>query len=200
MDNKTCLKCLKTLNISAFTINRQKTDQLSDYCKQCHATIIKNSTNKTKALNKEKLLSNTLNQPELKKRCRICKTLKPITSEYFYIDLTRSDGFNSGCKDCFKILQKSPNRIYNFIKSQAKQRNIVFNLSRDEYKQISSMPCFYCGSKTDGWLDRKDNNSIYDINSVVSSCKLCNRMKYTLHHKDFINHAIKISNNHSIKL
>lgn len=82
--------------------------------------------------------------------------------------------------------------------SNAFRRNIEFNLTFDQAKDLFSKECFYCGKKKDGKLsgiDRLDsqNKGSYCVQNCVSCCKTCNFMKGTLGAKQFLEQCISIS-------
>lgn len=72
---------------------------------------------------------------------------------------------------------KSNSRYKQCIRN-AKFRNVVFDLSLDQHKElIKTGLCHYCNqslNKTGGGLDRKDNNTGYLFDNCVSCCGRCN--------------------------
>lgn len=66
-------------------------------------------------------------------------------------------------------------------------------LSLDNFSQLFTAECFYCGSATNGGLDRVDNSRGYCNDNVVPCCKPCNYMKRDLTQADFLSHINKIS-------
>lgn len=94
-------------------------------------------------------------------------------------------------------------------KAKAKQRNLVFDLDDNLFKEMIEKNCYYCGqapyskfkrkwkNKTYYYngVDRVDNNIGYTMNNVVTCCKICNYMKRTLSKCEFIEHITKIFNN-----
>lgn len=102
------------------------------------------------------------------------------------------------------------NRIYdNYLKS-SKARNLVFEISRESFKEIASKNCHYCNEpppyktykmceKNGGvnyhGLDRVDNNVGYVISNVVPCCEQCNRTKLDYDLRDFLLQIKKIYEN-----
>ena len=104
-------------------------------------------------------------------------------------------------------------RIYDLYKRRAKKKNIDFSLTKDEFKELSSSCCYYCGeppsmlyrhkqTKTSererenseylyNSLDRIDSSLGYTLDNVRPSCKCCNTMKWN-HGEDFFKERIKI--------
>ncbi len=89
--------------------------------------------------------------------------------------------------------------LYASYKSGAKKRNLVFDLTIDQFKDITSRYCDYCGIKplqiktgrrshgqyTYNGIDRVDNTKGYTIDNVTACCKICNRAKREMSHAEF---------------
>lgn len=78
---------------------------------------------------------------------------------------------------------RTPKRKYSQARSNAKQKNIQFLLTMEEYLELYKKPCFYCGKAsgdTGCGLDRVDNTIGYMITNVVPCCSHCNQMKINL--------------------
>ena len=142
------------------------------------------------------------------KKCIYCKTMKPVTDYYGKKKL------QDYCKPChiesviksnkknikrvkayYKMTQRSPNLIYSIKKANAKEENINFTITKEEFLTWyaeQTLICHYCGiaqddfSKTkDGFLtnkanlslDRKDNLEGYELSNLVLSCNRCNMIK-----------------------
>jgi hypothetical protein len=105
--------------------------------------------------------------------------------------------------------------IYRRIVQSAKKRGIDFKLTRPEVIDLSLQNCHYCGAEPnnktevtkilkDGTsrtytplfrngIDRKDNSEGYEINNVVTCCKICNRAKNSMNYDDFVTHLNNLS-------
>jgi hypothetical protein len=82
-------------------------------------------------------------------------------------------------------------------RQSARKRHLLFSISLEVFKNLSSLPCHYCGSapsnlsRTAGgdwsWngLDRVDSRKGYVIENVVPCCKICNRAKGALSVAEF---------------
>lgn len=83
-------------------------------------------------------------------------------------------------------------------KRDARKRSRVFDLTQEEFRQITSEPCHYCGAepatviKTSGngaytynGLDRLDNGKGYEWSNVVPCCSHCNYAKRGLSYREF---------------
>lgn len=79
-------------------------------------------------------------------------------------------------------------------KVNARIRGIDFKLTMEDFSSFWQKNCAYCNDyiETIG-LDRIDNKRGYDINNIISCCRLCNFMKKSLSTKVFLNQCEKIS-------
>lgn len=68
-------------------------------------------------------------------------------------------------------------------------------ISLEDFSEITSQPCEYCGEKTVGGLDRVNNFLGYEKSNVVSCCKVCNYMKNKLPFEEFKIHIKKVYEN-----
>lgn len=94
---------------------------------------------------------------------------------------------------------------FNFMlrdyKRNAQFRNIDFELTTEEFRDVTQLPCAYCGAaptatcytnnKYNGTciangIDRVDSAQGYFIVNVVACCKQCNRAKRDLPLDDFL--------------
>jgi len=92
------------------------------------------------------------------------------------------------------------NRLYPFYRNAAKRRNLLFDLSRDEFNSMLIKNCYYCGSypsnisKSEHYngdfiysgIDRKDNEIGYTLKNCVPCCIICNRAKNSLSFDEFL--------------
>jgi len=81
---------------------------------------------------------------------------------------------------------------YYALKRRATQNNKLVTITFDEFKNIKTDNCYYCGVSNyllmfycglmginTPWMtiDRKDNNKGYTPDNVVPACFLCNKIK-----------------------
>lgn len=119
---------------------------------------------------------------------------------------------------CLRKIRKSDvdsafNVLYNEYKYSAIYRNYCFELTKEEFKVITSNNCYYCtreplnirkpnstinkeleNYKFNG-IDRVDNTKGYTTDNCVPCCEVCNRMKRTMEFEEFKAHITKIYNN-----
>lgn len=131
------------------------------------------------------------------KLCPQCGEFKSIDN--FQLKPRSIDGYCEYCHDC---LNYSLKRRYSRYMRRAKNSNMEFNLSIQDFDTITSKPCAYCGKysvtyqgKDINGIDRVDSNFGYIKENVVPCCTICNRMKLDYKKEDWIN-QMKLILNH----
>lgn len=107
------------------------------------------------------------------------------------------------------------NQIYCYYRKNARDRKIIWKLSRDKVKELIFSPCYYCGitagtvTKVD-WITKRPNtlpnNGIDRLNSsleynnenCVPSCFTCNFAKRLMTVSEFVCWAKQIAELHSL--
>lgn len=91
--------------------------------------------------------------------------------------------------------------VINNYKQRAKKRGYEYNLTEEQFEEITQQPCYYCGAKPDNvkkqqycngayiynGIDRVDNAKGYTTDNVVPCCKTCNSAKGQLTMQEFKN-------------
>ncbi len=86
------------------------------------------------------------------------------------------------------------NNVYNYYKSNAKKRNLEFNLSKEQFVELTQKNCTYCNAKPSNLkssknyygsflyngIDRIDSSKGYLIDNCTTCCKNCNYAKSQL--------------------
>lgn len=86
----------------------------------------------------------------------------------------------------------------NYLKG-AGLRNMLFELSVEQFKNMVQMPCHYCNTYNENeviGIDRMNSSIHYTESNCVPCCNICNMMKHTLSKNDFIRQVHKIAMNH----
>lgn len=100
------------------------------------------------------------------------------------------------------------NRVFKAYIQGSRERGLPFDLTKSEFKYITSEPCHYCGTlpkqvstatnaksshenKRHGTyihngIDRKDNSLGYLLTNSVPCCKICNRAKSGMAYDEFV--------------
>lgn len=97
------------------------------------------------------------------------------------------DRVKSTCSEC------SPELVYRQYEYKAKERNLTFRLSLEDFEKLISQPCHYCGEYEVMGVDRVDNRIGYLVSNSVPCCMECNFMKRTMDKHRFVNRAVKIA-------
>ena len=102
-------------------------------------------------------------------------------------------------KDRLDEYKKAPHTRYKNYQRNAKQKNRNFDLSEDDFTEITKQSCIYCGEYSDTYngelfngIDRIDSNLGYSMDNCVPCCATCNRMKMDMNVNDWIGKMKKI--------
>jgi hypothetical protein len=80
-----------------------------------------------------------------------------------------------------KSIRHTPIGRFKQGKQSAKERNLKWTLSFDEYKLLISKVCHYCKQSLEGFcgtsLDRIDNSMGYIASNVLPCCGKCNNIR-----------------------
>ena len=92
------------------------------------------------------------------------------------------------------------NSRYISYKTGANQRNISFDLSREEFVKFIDKDCHYCGKPVNFvGIDRINSLKGYSIDNTVSCCTHCNIIKLDVPYNTFLRKIIDIYNNLNLK-
>lgn len=94
---------------------------------------------------------------------------------------------------------KKINLLWSHYRNSGKNRNIEFNLSREEIKTLVESYCYYCGIVPSNsmsscnkkhrfvyqGIDRIDSSKGYITGNVLPCCRPCNTAKGVLHIREF---------------
>ena len=92
------------------------------------------------------------------------------------------------------------NQLFTSYKRGAMRRSYIFELTKEEFKNLTSSNCFYCGIPPErvhigkgsyspyvcNGVDRVDNSKGYIIENCVPCCKNCNIAKSTMGKSEFL--------------
>ncbi len=97
--------------------------------------------------------------------------------------------------------------LYRHYKQNAKQHSRSWELTEEQFKELTLSPCHYCGrppqqvtryekyngNYTYNGLDRKDNGQGYVSSNAVPCCSDCNFLKVHRDYNGFLGHVEKIA-------
>lgn len=89
---------------------------------------------------------------------------------------------------------------WSYYRSNARKRNIAFELDRASFEDLIKQDCVYCGevAKPLNGVDRKDNAQGYTTWNSVACCEICNHMKYVLSPDAFVQKCIQVAEKHKL--
>jgi hypothetical protein len=90
-----------------------------------------------------------------------------------------------------------PTKYRSYV-ARANKMGIPFDLTIEEFNQLLSAPCVYCGSTASICIDQIECSEGYSKDNVQPCCYLCNQMKYNNPVEVFLKQVKRIYN-HSIK-
>lgn len=233
---KFCGGCKLEKFTEDFHKNKNSASGLNSYCKSCRHIKILEKEYDNKGLSRPVLEINGFTPKttfinltgKVFGRLTVIKPISKYGTSYFWEcecscgnvvnvpthSLQTGDTKSCGCYRKEFISQKSKKEygyaakkhIYNTYKYGAKRRNLEFNLSLEEFFNISQKNCAYCGVKPSSifksvhnngdfiynGIDRVDNNIGYVITNVAPCCWECNKTKLVSSLSDFYAHIIKV--------
>ena len=128
------------------------------------------------------------------------------------ITIVQVGHLNSGQTKSCGCLSKLPkgegafNALYYKYGWDASKRGLSFDLTKEEFKNLTSKNCYYCGvppkqeythTVRSGFcvyngIDRVDNTKGYSTDNCVPCCGICNLMKRGLSYDEFISRVEQI--------
>ena len=141
-----------------------------------------------------------------------CGKLKSLRVSH----VSEKDTQSCGCKKMTHFKKQGANRILNSsfsgYKRFSKKIGRQFSITFLDFAEIVKNPCFYCGHAGDvkylttlhgkstitdifNGIDRKDNSIGYVKENCLPCCKMCNYMKGSYGHEEFISKCHLISSN-----
>lgn len=204
---KFCSCCKEFLSIDMFYKNKSTNDFLSQYCKICSKIKNRKSRNKKFPIDldfSEKLKLQAELKLDNKKFCKKCGFIKD-RSDFFNDKSKGKDGKSTWCKQCHSLWKEgrrqNPSSHENFlsIKSRARYCEKKFEVSEEDYLEMSKQDCVYCSEPSNGGIDRIDSDIGYTYENIQPCCTICNRMKMDHSDEFFREHLIKIVKNLELK-
>lgn len=131
-----------------------------------------------------------------------CGNIKDISGG----DLRSGKTGSCGCLGKLPKGESAFNSTYSQYRRNAAKRNLEFLLSKDQFRELTSSYCYYCGrfpsnsrisnngDFTYNGIDRMDNTKGYTIDNCVPCCKTCNKAKNNNTKEEFINWILRVYN------
>lgn len=115
--------------------------------------------------------------------CTLCNRIKNTLEMNCFIGICVHIHNYQLNKECLypQLFPNNKLTYFNRFKKQAISRNIIFELTEQNFNDIISNKCFYCGKENTinhkNGIDRIDSQIGYIINNCYSCCKTCNFIK-----------------------
>lgn len=200
---KVCSTCKRELSFDNFTKDSTTKTGLATLCKDCQKEQRKRRKSKIDRWFEDNK-----------------KHVKEQKHQYYQEHAEERIAYNSERKEYFKEKRKeyeSENiekvreqrararkklkARYRKYKIGAKDRGFVFELTLEEFDEMTQMPCEYCGGYSDevdgvkfNGIDRINTLDGYVYDNCVPCCEMCNRMKMAYDLMAFLEHVKKIVN------
>jgi hypothetical protein len=162
--------------------------------------------------NLQVIRESTIEERKYGRRTYLCKCL--LCGNCCFIIMSNLKGNRT--KSCGCLVKKpigiaALETTYTRYIRGAKKRNLEFSLTLDEFKEITSSICYYCGSLPNttagkghngdyihNGIDRINNKEGYTKENSVACCPVCNYMKNKLDINTFLN-KVELIYNYIIK-
>lgn len=182
---KVCSHCKGEFPLSEFCKDKTKKDGLSGLCKLCLSEQnerYKERHRKWREEHREELRARDRDPDRKEKR-------KRYREEHKEQERARRKYYDTTLKG-----------RYSIYKQGAKQRNIKFNLTLEEFDELTKQSCLYCGGfngECDGvpysGVDRIDSKGGYEKINCIPCCEVCNKMKLDYDMLEWLKHIKKIA-------
>ena len=200
---KVCSACKRELRFDQFTKDSTTKTGLAALCKDCQKQQRKDRKPKIDAWledNKERIKEQRYQYT--KEHAKEKRAYNQANKEYFAQKRKEYEAENiDKVKAQRQKYRTSAKGRYKKYEREAKERNLSFDLSIDEFDAMTKQPCFYCGEfgkERDGvnynGVDRINSLDGYSMSNCVPCCETCNRMKTNHDLHDFLEHVKKIVN------
>jgi hypothetical protein len=96
-----------------------------------------------------------------------------------------SDDFRKKDSAYHKLYLKTPKGKLIAYKRGAKSRELSFLLTVEQFNNLISQSCHYCGGEGGG-IDRLHRHLGYELRNCVPACYRCNLSKHTMNEQEFM--------------
>lgn len=197
-----CSKCKRELSLDMFTKDCTKKNGLSTLCKDCQKQQRKDRKPKIdKWFEENQEHTKEYHKQYSKEHAEEKRTYNQVNKEYFKQKRKEYEQENiDKVREQRRKYRKSLKARYKKYELGAKKRNLVFELTIEEFDQITRRSCLYCGEFSDqrdgipfNGVDRIDSSEGYTSLNCVPCCEMCNRMKLDYDMLDWLRHIKKIA-------
>jgi hypothetical protein len=131
--------------------------------------------------------------------CKNCNFIKKALDAHTFLKRCRHISMLHGGvgEECKQAWSDSTGGSYTSYRSRAKNKDLEFALTEDEFFHLKQLPCGYCQKENtfrhSNGIDRKDNTIGYTPTNSITCCGECNKMKGPLGHDTFIQHCKQVA-------
>lgn len=177
--------------------DKQAYNMFKKSCYYCNGKSVEKLTGIDRLMsNKEYTAENTV------PCCKLCNYMKNTLNPHNFVRMAiHIATFNKLFKGELypEVFTSSTARDYEDYKERALSKEWEFDLTEDEYDEITNKSCYLCGKiQINGYcngIDRIDSNKGYVDGNMKASCKPCNIMKREFEYIDFLCKVDDISKN-----
>lgn len=199
---KVCSMCKRELRFDMFTQDSTTKTGLSALCKDCQKEQRKKRKPKIDqwfADNQDRVKAQRSKYS--KDHAEEKRAYNQANKEHFKEKRKEYEARNiDKVREQRKRYRSSLQARYTKYRIGAEKRNFVFELSLEEFDNITKQPCLYCGEfngKHKGvpysGVDRIDSSVGYTTLNCIPCCETCNRMKLDYDMMSWLKHIKKIS-------
>ncbi len=123
--------------------------------------------------------------------CMVCKKSHKKSNRVWFTLFLRTSKISLSCTTVNHLQS-----IFSKNKCGALKRKLDWDLSYENWQQLTDQPCSYCGSsssKRRTGLDRMNNKKGYYLENVTPACWECNRAKNTRTVEEYVRHCFQVS-------
>lgn len=176
--SKTCRKCKKNKPLEQFYRSPDCRFGRMARCKKCVSEKLKETKSDPKRIPKEK-------------KCNSCQKVKAASE--FSRRASTASGLRAYCKVCCDLDRKTPRQTFTRYKQSARNRQLPFEITFEEFLSFQEDPCTYCGGIQDAiGLDRIDSTRGYEMTNLTRCCGTCNYMKRHHSVEEWLDHLEKV--------
>lgn len=201
---RVCGTCKRELSFDMFTKDTRNKYGLSSLCKDCQREQRKRRKDKIDAWfeNNQERVKEQQRQYS-KEHSEEKRKYNQDNKEYFKQKRKEYEQNNKEkVKQQRQRYRRSLKGRYKKYQREAEERGFEFNLTMEEFDEITKQPCFYCGTMPEDdfrnkycGIDRIWSDQGYSISNCFPCCSICNRMKsnhtltsWLIHMKNILDH------------
>lgn len=138
--------------------------------------------------------------------CKTCAFMKNTMDEKTFIEkcicivyrkYPNNEVYQKAYRDNMGQSRSSKAIVYNKYVDRAKEKNLVFEISKAVFKNMIMEKCHYCHREASGnhinGIDRMDNERGYTFDNIVTCCSDCNYAKCDMDYDAFLEQCKRIA-------